>query len=410
MDKTQISWCDGTLNWWEGCAKLSDGCKNCYAELRDIRFSGGEHWGKGAPRKKSKSALKLARRYSDKAKKGFFVRCTETGLRGWLGADHLPADTVKAIARPTFFSLSLGDILDDEIDPLWLAEALNAAILADGIDFMFLTKRPGAWHDAMSLAYLAAKKDLGDAAADRLKQWMTGERIPSNIAWGATIENAKVAARFDELLAIPVVRRFASMEPLLGPPDWLHGFKTHIERIDLVIVGGESTTKARPMFIEWPLIIEAICDEVGTAFHFKQWGEWVPSVIEPFPAGKPVVGNMLRVRDTGDAYGPREVVQAPNATVWRAGTEAAGHTMPPDHRGKRERREILSFPGDLNRMDWHHFEGLPGIGLRAQMFTSRQSAADFINAHPSAAPAVWRWDPAESPPPPPMRRKDFLAR
>ena len=48
---TKIAWCDSTLNWWEGCTKITEGCRFCYAEARDKRFTGGKLWGKGAPRR-----------------------------------------------------------------------------------------------------------------------------------------------------------------------------------------------------------------------------------------------------------------------------------------------------------------------------------------------------------------------
>lgn len=34
MENTIISWTDNTFNPWCGCTKISDGCKNCYAEKK----------------------------------------------------------------------------------------------------------------------------------------------------------------------------------------------------------------------------------------------------------------------------------------------------------------------------------------------------------------------------------------
>jgi protein gp37 len=48
--ETGIAWTDHTFNPWWGCVKVSPGCANCYAESWDRRW-GGEHWGKGAPRR-----------------------------------------------------------------------------------------------------------------------------------------------------------------------------------------------------------------------------------------------------------------------------------------------------------------------------------------------------------------------
>jgi hypothetical protein len=34
---TNIEWCDHTFNPWRGCTKVSNGCKNCYAETLSLR-------------------------------------------------------------------------------------------------------------------------------------------------------------------------------------------------------------------------------------------------------------------------------------------------------------------------------------------------------------------------------------
>ena len=44
-----IGWCDETSNAVTGCDKVSDGCKNCYAQVgtraRVLRAQGIETWG-----------------------------------------------------------------------------------------------------------------------------------------------------------------------------------------------------------------------------------------------------------------------------------------------------------------------------------------------------------------------------
>ena len=43
---TLIQWCHATVNFWWGCAKVSLGCKNCYAEKLAKAFSHGRAtWG-----------------------------------------------------------------------------------------------------------------------------------------------------------------------------------------------------------------------------------------------------------------------------------------------------------------------------------------------------------------------------
>lgn len=49
---TKIEWCDFTFNPWWGCTKVSDGCKNCYADTLDGRYHAADrHWGPTASRK-----------------------------------------------------------------------------------------------------------------------------------------------------------------------------------------------------------------------------------------------------------------------------------------------------------------------------------------------------------------------
>lgn len=53
MTDSRINRTDCTLNPWEGCAKVSLGCINCYAEVRDRRnlYGQGTHRGVDAPRR-----------------------------------------------------------------------------------------------------------------------------------------------------------------------------------------------------------------------------------------------------------------------------------------------------------------------------------------------------------------------
>ena len=47
-----IEWAHHTLNPWQGCTKVSPGCKHCYAEATDKRLlrEPVRHWGPMAPR------------------------------------------------------------------------------------------------------------------------------------------------------------------------------------------------------------------------------------------------------------------------------------------------------------------------------------------------------------------------
>lgn len=49
-DRTPIEWADATWNPIGGCTRVSEGCKNCYAEIMAARFSGPGQWGEGLAR------------------------------------------------------------------------------------------------------------------------------------------------------------------------------------------------------------------------------------------------------------------------------------------------------------------------------------------------------------------------
>jgi protein gp37 len=108
-----------------------------------------------------------------------------------------------------------------------------------------------------------------------------------NVWLGTSVENQRAAdERIPHLLQTPAAKRFVSAEPLLGPIEfdapgrpWLTTEIDHEEdtRLDQIIVGGESGTKARPMHRDWVRSIRDQCLVTGTPFFFKQWGEWAPA-------------------------------------------------------------------------------------------------------------------------------------
>jgi protein gp37 len=84
---------------------------------------------------------------------------------------------------------------------------------------------------------------------------------------GVSVENGAYVRRIDHLRTTGAHLRFLSLEPLLGPlPD------LDLQRIEWVIVGGESGPRSRPMAKEWVIDIRDQCSRAGVPFFFKQWG------------------------------------------------------------------------------------------------------------------------------------------
>lgn len=251
-ENSKIEWTDHTFNPWEGCVKVSDGCKNCYAANRAKRF-GTVEWGLGVKRRRTSAA-------------------------NWKKPLKWNREAEKLGVRYKVFCASLADVCEiknDQPEIDWWRNDLGRLILeTPNLDWLILTKRPENFNELFG--------------------YMFPFGFPKNIWIGTSIENQEQAdKRIPELLNIPAKVRFLSMEPLLGPVD-LSNFQPFLMHngekytkvrgilsgaIDWVIVGGESGADARPMHPKWARSIRDQCIEADVPFLFKQWGEWHPDCI-----------------------------------------------------------------------------------------------------------------------------------
>ncbi|MCC6672148.1 MAG: DUF5131 family protein [Planctomycetes bacterium] len=105
-----------------------------------------------------------------------------------------------------------------------------------------------------------------------------------NVWLGVSVEDQATAdARIPLLLQTPAAIRFVSYEPALGPVNLTAIRRTRAEgfmrpldgrfnRLDWVIVGGESGPKARPCDVEWIRSVVQQCKAAGTPCFVKQLG------------------------------------------------------------------------------------------------------------------------------------------
>lgn len=270
MKNTKIEWAHHTFNPWVGCTKVSPGCAHCYAEGWAKR-SGQVEWGPGQPRRRTKPA-------------------------NWAKPRQWNAAAMLDGSRPRVFCASLADWLDDEVPVEWLADLLQLVHATPRLDWLLLTKRPGNFEarvgrliDAfLSLGALGNFTGDGVKLAHWFADWRRGKG-PKNIWIGATVVNQEEADRdIQKLLAVPAAKRFLSVEPLLGPVNIEgHLFSAYDkaahdsqmlpglprdDKLDWVIVGGESGPGARPMDPEWARSLRDQCIAANVPFHFKQWG------------------------------------------------------------------------------------------------------------------------------------------
>jgi len=225
-EKTGISWTDATFNPWWGCAKVSPGCKHCYAETLSARY-GHDIWGVNGSRR-------------------FF------GDAHWNEPYKWDRKAARDGVRRRVFCGSMCDILEDRPDledPR--ARVLITAWNTPNLDWLFLTKR------------------IENAEWMFPASWLNG-KWPDNIWLGTSIENQDYAFRASILMEVPAAVRFISAEPLLGNLYLEKQFARH--GIDWVIIGGESQKGCRPMELSWARYLVEQCREYGVAPFVKQLG------------------------------------------------------------------------------------------------------------------------------------------
>ena len=117
--------------------------------------------------------------------------------------------------------------------------------------------RRADWHEYQVLT----KRSERLLQLDPILDW------PKHVWMGVSVENRRFVHRIDDLRQTRARVKFLSLEPLLDSLPALN-----LERIDWVIVGGESGPGARPMRAPWVADIRNQCQAAGVSFFFKQWG------------------------------------------------------------------------------------------------------------------------------------------
>jgi protein gp37 len=305
---TSIEWTDTTWNPVRGCSKVSPGCTNCYAERTAARqahsgYEGLVRIGEGSPR--------------------------------WTGEVRLvpeKLDDPLSWRKPRrVFVNSMSDLFHEKLTNEEIAAVFASMALAPDQTFQVLTKRAkrmhawfrwaaSEWETIDSPAAIAFAKENGHGPNSNivlkhaqggrvlahLEQWGDDFAAPwplPNVHVGVSVENQAAAdERIPLLRETPAAVRFLSVEPLLGPValdaidvSWEDRIRTldalngvvmrgevgtaaeHVEedgldRIDWVIVGGESGPGARPCDVAWIRSVVEQCKAAGVPCFVKQLG------------------------------------------------------------------------------------------------------------------------------------------
>jgi protein gp37 len=311
MGKTSIEWTAGpdgmpgkTWNPTRGCSRVSEGCRNCYAERIAARFS--------------THAYQTGD--DDAGVFAGFAKQTAAGPR-WTGrVELIPSKLGEPLRwrKPCrCFVNSMSDLFHEALPFEHIAAVFGVMAMCPHITFQVLTKRPEraraffAWvrekariaTSAIAVVASAADEALPDTEAiDRLL--LRGDYgrkatwpLP-NVWLGTSCEDQATAEkRIPYLFDCPAAVRFVSYEPALGPVDftrlemlkpdppygpgaWLNALTGHLvgpddilpDHLDQIIVGGESGPSARPFDTWWARSVIEQCSAAGVACFVKQMG------------------------------------------------------------------------------------------------------------------------------------------
>lgn len=316
-DKSAIEWTDATWNPVVGCERISPGCTHCYAkELHDRRH---------------KAAL---------AGKAMPLQYEEPFEVVRTRADRLDMPLRWRAPRRIFVN-SMADLFHEDVPDDFIAAVFGVIAAAPRHTFQLLTKRPARALEWFS--WVAAQEpdptthchsealamDCDEGVIHRRSGMVEGRAWPLPNLWlGVSVENQRFAdERIPLLVKTPAAIRFLSCEPMLEAVNIRghlldftsnpgrcaacghgHGFTrcpnygsiaktrtayqggqvtcSEFKRsefgIHLVIAGGESGPRARPMHPEWATSLRDQCDAAAVPFFFKQWGEWAPGECAEF--------------------------------------------------------------------------------------------------------------------------------
>ena len=228
MNKTNIEYLDYTWNPIAmRCTPVSDGCRNCWH-------------------------LTMAKRLAKNP-----LICLDRRLAYGNGAPQLIHKELQAplhLRKPARIGVQfMGDLFHENIDSYWHVEIMQIIRKCPQHIFLFLTKRPSIMKDILFHWFLPNLSNL----------WL-----------GVSISNQPDADKnIPILLQMPAAHYFISHEPGLGIITYPKEFLA-LGRDGLLITGGETGPKARPMHPDIPRHDRDQCQVAGVSFFFKNWGEW----------------------------------------------------------------------------------------------------------------------------------------
>lgn len=229
------------------CAKISTGCKNCYAEKINKRFFGGKN-------------------YKYNAKDLFVVENK--------AFKKLPKKKPRIV-----FVQNMSDLFYERVRSYTIDNVISLASSYPIHNFMFLTKRAERLYDYLQIIKLKVL-DI-----ERTYDKIDISKFNDNLWFGVTFCTQKeIDEKAEFLTKARCWNKYISLEPLLEPivlPESL------LKEIKWIIIGGETGQNARQCNEDWVLeiIMQACANDIPV--FFKKFGDGKTTVYEKEYREKP---------------------------------------------------------------------------------------------------------------------------
>lgn len=298
MSGSKIEWTEQTWEVTAGCTRVSEGCRNCYAEkLVGSRFFG-------------MAERRLADGVANGSTIDMSLKVINPKTKKWNGRVELLSmnlDQPLKRKKPTvYFVNSRSDLFHPDVPFGFIDRVFAVMALCPDHRFQVLTKRPERMAEYFEQKGLGLDVRIQDAARFHFKKDLSCTIPLPNVWLGTSVEDQAAAdERVPHLLACPVgdrAGRFLSCEPLIGEVDlesisiicentnepfyfnalsdslarglWFGDEDEKSRKVSYIIVGGESgpIDDVRICRLEWFRSIKDQCEESGVPFYMKQTG------------------------------------------------------------------------------------------------------------------------------------------
>lgn len=273
--KSKISWTDRVWHVTSGCRRVSTGCANCFAE----RLAG--------------TRLRHLHLYD-----GLTMPTCERG-RVWTGEVRENRDRLgkplRWRKRSLVFVNSMSDLFHSDVRFEYQCGVFGVMAAAKNHVFQVLTKRADlmkAFFERVTMcvddletlfpydnrgwrtSHLFRAGALRNGVSfGKIGDWPLNSDAPprlGNVFLGVTAENQEMAdSRIPDLVGCDILAsRWVSVEPMLGPVD----LGQYIDRLDWVVIGGESGVGARMTELQWIIDLVKQCVDNHVPVFVKQLG------------------------------------------------------------------------------------------------------------------------------------------